>query len=115
MDDNTTKVLMSLIALISAVVTPLILLYVTKKQNEKIDSNQQVLTKNQNQITEKVDEYHKAVNGNMEKLLKTTEELATAKEKARNVDDTPLAVTDPMKLKITEGEIKVIPETKKKK
>jgi hypothetical protein len=76
MDDNTTKVVMAIIALISAVVTPLVLVIVTKMQNNKID-------KNQIEIVEKVDVYHKEVNGNMAKLLKTTADLATAQEKAR--------------------------------
>jgi uncharacterized membrane protein YgaE (UPF0421/DUF939 family) len=34
-------------------------------------------------VNTKVEQYHAEVNGNMHKLLKTTEELATAKEKAR--------------------------------
>jgi len=76
MDDNTTKVVMAIIALVSAVVTPLVLVIVTRMQNNKID-------KNQVEIVEKVDVYHKEVNGNMAKLLKTTADLATAQEKAR--------------------------------
>lgn len=106
MDANTKDVLMAVIALISAVVTPLIVLYVTKKQNEKIDSNQVALTANQNQITAKVEEYHKEVNGNMGKLLKTTEELATANEKVRAASETvatPAQVSGAQKLKIIEG------------
>lgn len=79
MDDNTTKVIMAIIALISAIVTPLILLYVTKKQNEKLDNNQAGIV----QVAEKVDTYHKEVNGKMGELLETTKQLATAKEKAR--------------------------------
>ena len=73
MDANTKDVLMALIALISAVVTPLIVVYVGRQNYNKV-----------NGLTTKVDEYHKAVNGNMEKLLNTTAELATANEKARN-------------------------------
>lgn len=113
MDANTKDVLMAIIALISAIVTPLILLYVTKKQNEKIDSNQVALTTNQQQITAKVDEYHKEVNGNMAKLLKTTEELATANEKARHQSEGS-GLPDDAKLKITGGEIKITGEAKKK-
>lgn len=118
MDANTKDVLMAVIALISAVVTPLILLYVTKKQNEKIDSNQLALTTNQSQITAKVEEYHKEVNGNMSKLLKTTEELATANEKVRAASETsgpPVQLPGATKLKIIEGEIKVTPSEAKKK
>jgi hypothetical protein len=79
MDDNTHDVLMAVVTLISAIVTPLILVYVTRKQNEKIDANKAGIEK----VVEKVDEYHKEVNGNMSKLLETTKELATAQEKAR--------------------------------
>lgn len=122
MDANTKDVLMAIIALISAVVTPLILLYVTKKQNEKIDNNQIALTANQNQITAKVEEYHKEVNGHMTQLLKTREDLGAANEKVRAASEAPATQTTPpvqltgaTKLKIVEGEIKVKPgETKKK-
>jgi uncharacterized membrane protein YgaE (UPF0421/DUF939 family) len=38
-------------------------------------------------VKTKVEEYHAEVNGNMHKLLKTTEELATAKEKARGKEE----------------------------
>lgn len=72
MDDNTTKVLMAVIALISAVVTPIVLVYVTKKQNEKIDV-----------VEKKLDENHRLTNGHMAALLETTKQLATAQEKAR--------------------------------
>lgn len=65
MDANTKDVLMAVIALISAVVTPLVVVYVNKQTNKKVD------------------EYHKEVNGKMGQLLETTKELATAQEKAR--------------------------------
>jgi hypothetical protein len=83
MDDNTHDVLMAVVTLISAIVTPLILVYVTRKQNEKIDANKKGIDK----VVEKVDEYHKEVNGNMSKLLETTKELATATEKAKHESD----------------------------
>lgn len=35
-------------------------------------------------VEKKLDENHKQQNGNLTKLLKTTEDLATAKEKAKN-------------------------------
>jgi len=76
MDANTKDVLMALIALISAVVTPIVVVYVAKQQSNKMNS-----------VATKVDEYHKAVNGNMEKLLETTKDLATAQEKARAKKD----------------------------
>jgi hypothetical protein len=76
MDANTKDVLMALIALISAIVTPLIVLYVSQKQGKKLNS-----------VSEKVDGYHKEVNGNMAKLIETTKELATAQEKARAKSD----------------------------
>jgi hypothetical protein len=66
MDDNTTKVLMAVIALVSAVITPLVVVWVGKMQAKKID------------------DYHKEVNGKMGLLLETTKDLATAAEKARN-------------------------------
>lgn len=72
MDANTKDVLMALIALISAVVTPLVVVYVGRVNAAKIAS-----------VKEKVDEYHKEVNGKMGTLLETTKELATAQEKAR--------------------------------
>lgn len=74
MDGNTKDVLMAIIALISAVVTPLIVLYVNKRQLEKIDT-----------VEKKLDENHKLTNGHMTTLLQTTKELATAQEKARGV------------------------------
>jgi uncharacterized membrane-anchored protein YhcB (DUF1043 family) len=72
MDDNTTKVLMALIALISGVVTPIVVVYVGKQNAKKIVA-----------VTDKVDEYHKEINGRMGQLLDTTKELATAQEKVR--------------------------------
>jgi hypothetical protein len=75
MDANTKDVLMALIALISAIVTPLIVLYVNQKQVKKI-----------NIIENKLDENHKLTNGHMTALLETTKQLATATEKARAED-----------------------------
>jgi len=75
MDANTKDVLMALIALISAIVTPLIVLYVNHKQGQKLNS-----------MNDKVEGYHKEVNGNMQNLLQTTKDLATATEKARASD-----------------------------
>lgn len=77
MDDNTKEVVMAVIALISAIVTPVVLVIVTRLQNKKIDSNHA-------ETIEKVEVYHKEVNGNMENLLKTTKDLATATEKAKH-------------------------------
>jgi len=77
MDANTRDVLM---ALITMVITPLVVLYISRKQAKRIDD---VKTEVQT-VKTNVEEYHKAVNGNMEKLLETTKELATAQEKARN-------------------------------
>lgn len=98
MDDNTTKVVMAIIALVSAVITPVVLVWVTKMQNKKIDANQietkeaigGVVTKVEGTdkkvdvIETKLDENHKLMNGNIDKLMKKTDELATAKEKAKN-------------------------------
>jgi hypothetical protein len=65
MDANTKDVLMAVIALISAIVTPVVVVYVNRQTNKKVD------------------EYHKEVNGKMGQLLETTKDLATANEKAR--------------------------------
>lgn len=86
MDDNTTKVIMAIIALVSAVVTPLVLVYVTRKQNEKIDSNQAEITGKVDVVEKKLDESHKQMNGNLDKLIKSTADLATLKEKNKHVD-----------------------------
>lgn len=83
MDDNTTKVLMAIIALVSAVVTPIVLVYVTRKQNEKIDANQVQITGKVDVVEKKLDENHRLTNGHMTTLLETTKDLATAQEKAR--------------------------------
>lgn len=107
MDENTKEVLMAVIALISAIVTPIIVLYVNQKQIKKLDK-----------VEGKVDEYHRSVNGNMEKLLKTREELATANEKVRAASETSASAElpgGPVKLNITEGQIRVVPEATKKK
>ena len=76
MDANTRDVLM---ALITMVITPLVVLYISRKQAKRIEA---VKTEVQS-VKTNVEEYHKAVNGNMEKLLNTTAQLATATEKAR--------------------------------
>lgn len=101
MDDNTTKVIMAIIALVSAVVTPLVLVYVTRKQNEKIDANQVQITSKVDIVEKKLDENHQLTNGHMTKLLETTAELATANEKVRAASETPPV-------------IKIAGETKKK-
>lgn len=84
MDANTKEVLMAVIALISAIVTPLVLVIVTRMQNKKIDANQVVVVQKQGEIVAKLDESHKQMNGNLDKLIKSTADLATANEKARN-------------------------------
>lgn len=72
MDENTRDVLLSLIALISAVVTPLIVVYVNRLTMKKVHV-----------IEGKLDENHKLVNGHLSALIQTTKELATANERAR--------------------------------
>lgn len=103
MDGNTKDVLMAIIALVSAVVTPFIVLYVNKRQLEKIDT-----------VEKKLDENHKLTNGHMSTLLETTKQLATANEKARHVAEPSTIPSTDAKLKITGGEIKITGETKKK-
>lgn len=72
MDENLKEVLLAVIALISAIVTPLIVLYVSIKQSKKL-----------NTVESKLDENHKLVNGHLSALLQTTKDLATATERAR--------------------------------
>lgn len=114
---------MAIIALVSAVVTPLVLVYVTRKQNEKIDANQVQITGKVDVVEKKLDDNHRLTNGHMTTLLQTTKDLATANEKVRAASEAPpvqvvsavLPDTGPLKLTITEGEMKVVPETTKKK
>lgn len=40
-----------------------------------------------NVVEKKLDENHKQMNGNLDKLVKTTADLATAKEKAKNREE----------------------------
>lgn len=40
-----------------------------------------------NVVEKKLDENHKQMNGNLDKLVKTTADLATAKEKAKNKEE----------------------------
>jgi ABC-type bacteriocin/lantibiotic exporter with double-glycine peptidase domain len=68
MDANTKDVLMALIALISAIVTPIVVVYVGKINAKKVD------------------DYHKEVNGKMGLLLETTKQLATEKARADEED-----------------------------
>jgi hypothetical protein len=75
MDDNLKEVLMSLIALISAIVTPIVVVYVNSKTNKKMDV-----------VEKKLDESHRQMNGNLDKLIKSTEDLATLREKNKHQD-----------------------------
>lgn len=84
MDDNTAKVLMAIIALISAVVTPLVLVHVTKKQNKQIATNQSETKAAIGGVVEKVEVYHAEVNGKMGQLLETTKALGKAEGKAES-------------------------------
>lgn len=79
MDSNTKDVLLAVIEIISAIVTALMIVYVARS-NKKIDS---VNTK-VDVVEKKLDENHTQQNGNLNKLLETTKQLATAQEKARN-------------------------------
>lgn len=86
MDENLKEVLLAVIALISAVVTPIVLVYVTRKQNEKIDANQVQITGKVDVVEKKLDESHKQMNGNLDKLIKSTADLATLTEKSKHTD-----------------------------
>lgn len=76
MDANTKEVLMALIAFLSAVVTPIVVVYVGKQTHKKVEV-----------IEKKLDETHKQMNGNMDKLIKSTADLATLTEKNKHKDD----------------------------
>lgn len=75
MDDNTTKVLLAIIALISALVTPIVVVFVANKTNKKVAV-----------IETKLDESHRQMNGNLDKLIKSTKDLATLQEKNKHSD-----------------------------
>lgn len=77
---------MAIIALISAIVTPLVVVIVTKMQNKKIDTNQAVVVQKQVEIVAKLDESHKQMNGNLDKLIKSTADLATLTEKNKHTN-----------------------------
>lgn len=83
MDDNTLKFWEEIIKLIGVfiglVLAPLIALYVTVKTHKKVNN----VVEKVETVEKKLDVNHGLINGNLSKLLKTTEELATAKEKAR--------------------------------
>jgi len=56
-------------------------------QNAEIIAASKILSANLERTNDRIVEYHKEVNGNMVKLIETTKELATAKEKARAKDE----------------------------
>lgn len=77
MSDTLILGLSTLIA--ATVITP-VLAYLIKRSESKI-------TKKVDVIESKLDENHKQQNGNLTKLLETTSQLATAKEKAKNKEE----------------------------
>ena len=96
---NNTKDI--LLALIAAVITPLIVFFINNRtnkrvaavdqkvqlQNEKLDAvktNVETVDKKVGVVETKLDESHKQMNGNLSKLIETTKELATEKEKAKH-------------------------------
>lgn len=70
MDDNTTKVLLAVIASVSTLVTPIVLFYVSRKTDKKVAA-----------VETKLDENFKQANGHFTKLLDTTAKLS--KEEGR--------------------------------
>lgn len=66
-----------IISIISGIISPVLIAILTHFQNKKIKAN-----------GEKVDAYHKEINGRMGELIETTKKLGnaegTAEEKARN-------------------------------
>ena len=73
MDDNTAKVVIEVIGLISSILTPIVVYVLSHKQNKKMDK-----------LETKLDDNHKLSNGNMDKLIKSTADLATLTEKNKH-------------------------------
>lgn len=71
---NAYELILGIVTLVfSAIITPLMIYYLNKKSNEKVDV-----------VEKKLDANHEQQNGNLTKLLETTKELATANEKAKH-------------------------------
>lgn len=66
------RTVLSLLTAIVTMITPIVVWRLNHKQSKKIG-----------EVKDKVDEYHKEINGRMGQLLETTKQLATEKEKAR--------------------------------
>lgn len=77
MDDNTTKVLLAIISLISAVVTPLVVVYVANRTNKKVA----IVESKVAVVDSKLDHNFEQANGHFTKLLETTAKLS--KEEGR--------------------------------
>jgi septal ring factor EnvC (AmiA/AmiB activator) len=107
MDENTRDVLMAILEIVSIIITALMVVYVARSNNkldkvgtkiatvdEKVElQNNKLVTVQSNVelvdqkvaiVETKLDESHKQMNGNLTKLLQTTTDLATEKEKAKH-------------------------------
>lgn len=112
-------VLLAIVAALLAVAT-LIIKGIIEAQAKKAEV---VAALEAAKVSKKLEEVELKIDGRLTELLRITKAEAEergqrlGKEEAKKEEKVsePLPVTDPMKLKITEGEIKVIPETKKKK
>lgn len=62
-----------IISIVSGIVS-IITLYIQLRMKAKVET-----------VDKKLDENHKQQNGNLDKLLKATEQLATANEKAKHI------------------------------
>lgn len=76
-------VMIALIGSISTTLGIITVAYLNTRQNKNIKGISEKVDK----TSEKVDGYHKEVNGKMEKLLETTEELGKEKGKAEEKSD----------------------------
>lgn len=116
-------VLLAIVAALLAVAT-LIIKGIIEAQAKKAEV---VAALEAAKVSKKLEEVELKIDGRLTELLRITkaeaeergQRLGKDQEQARQAETSthsqPLTSTDPMKLKITEGEIKVIPETKKKK
>jgi len=75
MSESTMALIRTILSFFTAVVTlitPVVVWRLNRKQGKKIDV-----------VENKLDENHKQMNGNIDKLVETTKQLAISQEKAR--------------------------------
>ena len=87
MDANTKEVL---IAILTLVISPLILWFIARRNSKEIKAISLQVVEQKEKLLEKVDvvekkldENHKQANGHFSELLESAKQLATAKEKEK--------------------------------